>query len=59
VWPRLPPHHLSLTQADMATAVGVPQVITEFCKEVGADPKTRQRLILMAKKTGGELGFLA
>jgi hypothetical protein len=43
----------------MATAVGVPQVITEFCKEVGADPKTRQRLILMAKKTGGELGFLA
>eukprot|EP00238_Polyblepharides_amylifera_P008157 CAMPEP_0196584216 /NCGR_PEP_ID=MMETSP1081-20130531/46230_1 /TAXON_ID=36882 /ORGANISM="Pyramimonas amylifera, Strain CCMP720" /LENGTH=115 /DNA_ID=CAMNT_0041905351 /DNA_START=130 /DNA_END=477 /DNA_ORIENTATION=+ len=35
------------------------QVITEFCNEVGAEPKTRQRLIRTAKKNGEELGFLA
>jgi len=35
------------------------QVITEFCKSVGADGKTRQQLILKAKKNGGLLGFLA
>jgi len=35
------------------------QVITEFCKTVGADPKQRQGLIRLAKKNGEKLGFLA
>jgi len=35
------------------------QVITEFCKEIGADGKVRQNLIRTAKKNGGLLGFLA
>jgi hypothetical protein len=36
-----------------------PQVITEFCKSIGADGKVRQGLIRLAKKNGGKLGFLA
>mmetsp|Transcript_3019 Transcript_3019/g.4834 ORF Transcript_3019/g.4834 Transcript_3019/m.4834 type:complete len:129 (-) Transcript_3019:327-713(-) len=35
------------------------QVITEFCKEIGADSKLRQGLIKTAKNNGGRLGFLA
>lgn len=35
------------------------QVITEFCKAVGADAKQRQGLIRLAKKNGERLGFLA
>ena len=35
------------------------QVITEFCKTIGAPPKTRQALIKTAKDNGGLLGFLA
>ncbi|EEH54928.1 uncharacterized protein MICPUCDRAFT_19999 [Micromonas pusilla CCMP1545] len=35
------------------------QVITEFCKEIGADGKVRQNLIRTAKQNGGKLGFLA
>lgn len=35
------------------------QVITEFCKSIGADPKQRQGLIRLAKKNGEKLGFLA
>jgi hypothetical protein len=35
------------------------QVITEFCKNIGADGKVRQGLIRLAKKNGGKLGFLA
>ncbi|XP_068666079.1 protein PROTON GRADIENT REGULATION 5, chloroplastic-like [Aristolochia californica] len=35
------------------------QVITEFCKTIGADGKQRQGLIRLAKKNGERLGFLA
>ncbi|XP_071689579.1 protein PROTON GRADIENT REGULATION 5, chloroplastic-like [Rutidosis leptorrhynchoides] len=35
------------------------QVITEFCKSIGADQKQRQGLIRLAKKNGERLGFLA
>ncbi|XP_008796360.1 protein PROTON GRADIENT REGULATION 5, chloroplastic-like [Phoenix dactylifera] len=35
------------------------QVITEFCKTIGADNKQRQGLIRLAKKNGEKLGFLA
>ncbi|GFP92965.1 protein proton gradient regulation 5 chloroplastic [Phtheirospermum japonicum] len=35
------------------------QVITEFCKSIGADSKQRQGLIQLAKKNGEWLGFLA
>ncbi|KAM0941917.1 putative protein PROTON GRADIENT REGULATION 5 [Dioscorea sansibarensis] len=35
------------------------QVITEFCKSVGAETKQRQGLIRLAKKNGEMLGFLA
>ncbi|GAB2265895.1 Protein PROTON GRADIENT REGULATION 5, chloroplastic [Dionaea muscipula] len=35
------------------------QVITEFCKSIGADAKQRQELIRLAKKNGERLGFLA
>ena len=35
------------------------QVITDFCKEIGAEGKLRQDLIRTAKKNGGLLGFLA
>ncbi|KAH7289328.1 hypothetical protein KP509_31G070400 [Ceratopteris richardii] len=35
------------------------QVITEFCRSVGADAKQRQGLIRLAKKNGEKLGFLA
>eukprot|EP00246_Nothoceros_aenigmaticus_P016927 TRINITY_DN7946_c0_g1_i1.p1 TRINITY_DN7946_c0_g1~~TRINITY_DN7946_c0_g1_i1.p1 ORF type:complete len:174 (+),score=4.02 TRINITY_DN7946_c0_g1_i1:13-534(+) len=35
------------------------QVITEFCKQIGADAKQRQGLIRLAKKNGEKLGFLA
>ncbi|XP_024983307.1 protein PROTON GRADIENT REGULATION 5, chloroplastic-like [Cynara cardunculus var. scolymus] len=35
------------------------QVITEFCKSIGADSKQRQGLIRLAKKNGERLGFLA
>jgi hypothetical protein len=35
------------------------QVITEFCKSIGADAKQRQGLIRLAKKNGEMLGFLA
>ncbi|KAF5204809.1 Proton gradient regulation [Thalictrum thalictroides] len=35
------------------------QVITEFCKSIGADAKQRQGLIRLAKKNGELLGFLA
>jgi hypothetical protein len=35
------------------------QVITEFCKTIGADSKQRQGLIRVAKKNGEKLGFLA
>eukprot|EP00850_Spirogloea_muscicola_P020381 SM000214S06775 [mRNA] locus=s214:204138:204796:+ [translate_table: standard] len=35
------------------------QVITEFCKSIGADGKQRQALIRLAKKNGEKLGFLA
>ncbi|KAJ7954665.1 Proton gradient regulation 5 [Quillaja saponaria] len=35
------------------------QVITEFCKSIGADTKQRQGLIRLAKKNGERLGFLA
>ena len=34
------------------------QVITSFCKQVGAPPKTKQGLIRLAKKNGHKLGFL-
>ena len=34
------------------------QVITSFCKQVGAPPKTKQGLIRLAKKNGHDLGFL-
>jgi hypothetical protein len=34
------------------------QVITEFCKFVGAQQKVRQGLIRKAKTNGGKLGFL-
>ena len=37
----------------------VSQVITDFCKEIGADGKVRQNLIRTAKQNGGKLGFLA
>lgn len=29
------------------------QVITDFCKYVGADPKVKQQLIKLAKSNGG------
>lgn len=32
-----------------------PQVITEFCKTIGADGKVRQGLIRVAKSNGGKL----
>jgi len=35
------------------------QVITEFCKTIGAPAQTRQKLIKTAKDNGGKLGFLA
>jgi hypothetical protein len=35
------------------------QVITDFCKEIGAESSMRQSLIRTAKKNGGRLGFLA
>ncbi|GLT77708.1 hypothetical protein SLA2020_492700 [Shorea laevis] len=35
------------------------QVITEFCRSIGADAKQRQGLIRLAKKNGERLGFLA
>ena len=35
------------------------QVISDFCKEIGADGKVRQNLIRTAKNNGGRLGFLA
>ncbi|CAA0818683.1 Protein PROTON GRADIENT REGULATION 5-chloroplastic [Striga hermonthica] len=35
------------------------QVITEFCKSIGADSKQRQGLIRLAKKNGEWLGFLS
>ncbi|KAL4308475.1 hypothetical protein GQ457_01G002140 [Hibiscus cannabinus] len=35
------------------------QIITEFCKSIGADAKQRQGLIRLAKKNGERLGFLA
>ncbi|RWR96539.1 protein PROTON GRADIENT REGULATION 5, chloroplastic-like protein [Cinnamomum micranthum f. kanehirae] len=35
------------------------EVITEFCKSIGADGKQRQGLIRLAKKNGEWLGFLA
>ncbi|CAL9188209.1 unnamed protein product [Musa hybrid cultivar] len=35
------------------------QVITEFCKTIGADGKQRRGLIRLAKKNGEKLGFLA
>ncbi|UPR03914.1 protein PROTON GRADIENT REGULATION 5 [Chloropicon primus] len=34
------------------------QVISSFCKQVGAPPKTKQGLIRLAKKNGHDLGFL-
>lgn len=34
------------------------QVITSFCKQVGAPAKTKQGLIRLAKKNGHKLGFL-
>ena len=37
----------------------IKQVITEFCKTIGADSKQRQGLIRLAKKNGEKLGFLA
>lgn len=44
------------TNVTIATNV---QVITEFCKSIGADGKQRQGLIRLAKKNGERLGFLA
>ena len=35
------------------------QVITEFCKVIGADKKLNQGLVRLAKKNGEDLGFLA
>lgn len=35
------------------------QVITSFCKQIGADGKQKQGLIRLAKKNGEKLGFLA
>ena len=35
------------------------QVITEFCKQIGADNKRKQGLIRQAKKNGEKLGFLS
>ncbi|CAN6486135.1 unnamed protein product [Victoria cruziana] len=35
------------------------QIITEFCKSIGADSKQRRGLIQLAKKNGERLGFLA
>ena len=35
------------------------QVIKDFCKQIGADPKQVQGLIILAKKNGEKLGFLA
>lgn len=34
------------------------QVITSFCKQIGAPAKTKQGLIRLAKKNGEYLGFL-
>ena len=34
------------------------QVITSFCKQIGAPPKTKQGLIRLAKENGHWLGFL-
>jgi hypothetical protein len=34
------------------------QVITEFCKYIGAEQKMRQGLIRIAKKNGEQLGML-
>ncbi|KAG2580825.1 hypothetical protein PVAP13_6NG366300 [Panicum virgatum] len=42
-----------------AIALHSQQVITEFCKTIGADSKQRQGLIRLAKKNGEKLGFLA
>lgn len=39
--------------------LGFGQIITEFCKSIGADAKQRQGLIRLAKKNGERLGFLA
>merc|ERR1712188_235165 len=40
-------------------AIALPsQVITSFCKQVGAPAKTKQGLIRLAKKNGHDLGFL-
>lgn len=36
-----------------------PQVIGDFCKEIGADSSVKQSLIRKAKDNGGKLGFLA
>jgi len=35
------------------------QVITQFCKTIGADKKLNQGLVRLAKKNGEDLGFLA
>lgn len=34
------------------------QVVTEFCKYIGASQRVRQSLIRLAKKNGEQLGFL-
>lgn len=39
----------------LTSALDFPQVITEFCKTIGADAKVRQGLIRVAKANGGKL----
>jgi hypothetical protein len=48
----LGPIHVLIRMCDL-------QIITEFCKSIGADAKQRQGLIRLAKKNGEKLGFLA
>lgn len=60
---RPPPPHPPRTNRYRRTSLiriaPVTQVITDFCKEIGADGKVRQNLIRTAKQNGGKLGFLA
>lgn len=66
VWPTRAPRRGALgaprssgSFSDLALPPSRSQVITEFCKEIGADGKMRQNLIRIAKNNGGRLGFLA
>lgn len=48
-----------LRAARLLLLAGHSQVITEFCKVIGADKKLNQGLVRLAKKNGEDLGFLA